>query len=45
VPPVTSADLPGSLLTRFAGAIEQQLLSLMRFLVPITTGVGLMRAI
>ena len=45
VPPVTTAELPGSLLTRFAGAIEQQLLSLLRFLVPITTGVGLMRAI
>jgi hypothetical protein len=45
VPPVTTAELPASLLTRFAGAIEQQLLSLLRFLVPITTGVGLMRAI
>jgi hypothetical protein len=45
VPPVTTAELPTSLLTRFAGAIEQQLLSLLRFLVPITTGVGLMRAI
>ncbi len=45
VPPVTTAQLPGSLLRRFAGAIEQQLLLLLRFLVPITTGVGLMRAI
>jgi hypothetical protein len=45
VPPVTTAELPTSLLTRFAGNIEQQLLSLLRFLVPITTGVGLMRAI
>ena len=35
----------GSLLKRFAGDIEQQLLSLLRFLAPITTGVGLMRAI
>jgi hypothetical protein len=45
VPPVTTADLPASLLKRFTGDIEQQLLSLLRFLVPITTGVGLMRAI
>ncbi len=45
VPPVTAADLPASLLKRFAGDIEQQLLSLLRFLRPITTGVGLMRAI
>ena len=45
VPPVTTADLPASLLRRFTGNIEQQLLSLLRFLVPITTGVGLTRAI
>ncbi len=45
VPPVTTADLPASLLKRFAGDGEQQLLSLLRFLRPITTGVGLMRAI
>jgi hypothetical protein len=45
VPPVTTADLPVSLLERFAGDIEQQLISLLRFLAPITTGVGLMRAI
>jgi hypothetical protein len=45
VPPVTPADLPASLLKRFAGDIEQQLVSLLRFLAPITTGVGLMRAI
>ena len=45
VPPVTTADLPTSLLKRFAGDIEQQLLSLLRFLAPITTGAGLMRAI
>jgi hypothetical protein len=44
VPPVTTADLPSSLLKRFAGNIEQQLLSLLRLLKPITTGVGLMRA-
>jgi hypothetical protein len=45
VPPVTTAELPASLLSRFTGDMEQQLLSLLRFLVPITTGVGLMRAI
>lgn len=45
VPPVTRADLPASLLKRFAGDIEQQLLSLLRFLAPITTSAGLMRAI
>jgi hypothetical protein len=45
VPPVTAAALPASLLKRFAGDIEQQLLSLLRFLAPITTGAGLMRAI
>jgi hypothetical protein len=45
VPPVTTADLPASLLKRFTGDIEQQLLSLLRFLRPITTGVGLMRAL
>jgi hypothetical protein len=41
VPPVTAADLPASLLKRFTGDIEQQLMSLLRFLAPITTGVGL----
>jgi hypothetical protein len=45
VPPVTTMDLPASLLKRFDGDGEQQLLSLLRFLRPITTGVGLMRAI
>jgi hypothetical protein len=45
VPPVTTVDMPASLLNRFAGDAEQQLLSLLRFLRPITTGVGLMRAI
>jgi hypothetical protein len=45
VPPVTTAELPASLLKRFAGDIEQQLLSLLRFLVPITTGRGILRAI
>ena len=45
VPPVTTAELPASLLSRFAGDTEQQLLSLLRFLAPITTGRGILRAI
>jgi hypothetical protein len=45
VPPVMTTDLPASLLERFTGEAEQQLISLLRFLAPITTGVGLKRAI
>ncbi len=45
VPPVTTAELPASLLSRFAGDTEHQLLLLLRFLVPITTGRGILRAI
>jgi hypothetical protein len=45
VPPVTTADLPASLLKRFAGEAEQQLILLLRFLAPITTGRGILRAI
>jgi hypothetical protein len=45
VPPVTTADLPASLLKRFAGEAEQQLVLLLRFLAPITTGRGILRAI
>ncbi|MDP9083842.1 MAG: hypothetical protein M3N50_08760 [Pseudomonadota bacterium] len=45
VPPVTTADLPTSLLKRFAGEAEQQLILLLRFLAPITTGRGILRAI
>jgi hypothetical protein len=40
-----TADLPVSLLKSFDGAIEQQLISLLRFLVPVTTGRGILRAI
>jgi hypothetical protein len=39
------SDLPASLLKSFAGAIEQQLLWLLRFLVPITTGRGILQSI
>jgi hypothetical protein len=45
VPPVTTADLPASLLRRFAGDAEHQLVLLLRFLAPITTGRGISRAI
>jgi hypothetical protein len=45
VPPVTTTDLPASLLKRFAGQAEQQLFLLLRFLAPITTGRGILRAI
>jgi len=44
-PMATTADLPASLLQSFVGTLEQQLISLLRLLVPITTGHGLMRAI
>ena len=36
-----TADLPASLLQSFDGAIERQLISLLRFLAPITTGRGI----
>jgi hypothetical protein len=45
VPPVTIADLPASLLERFSDAAENQVLLLLRFLVPITTGRGILQAI
>jgi len=45
VPPVTTAELPASLLKRFAGEAEQQLILLLRFLAPITKGRGILRAI
>jgi hypothetical protein len=44
-PSASAADLPASLLQSFEGTIEQQLISLLRLLVPITTGRGLLRAI
>ena len=44
-PTAREADLPVSLLRSFAGAIEEQLISLLRFLVPITTGRGILQAI
>jgi hypothetical protein len=38
MPPVTVADLPASLLERFAGAPAERLLLLLRWLSPISTG-------
>jgi hypothetical protein len=44
VPPIDIATLPVSLLERFAGDLEQRLLSLLRFLGPLTGGASAMRA-
>ncbi len=44
VPPIDIAALPVSLLDRFAGDLEQRLLSLLRFLGPLTGGASAMRA-
>jgi hypothetical protein len=44
-PLASTTDLPASLLQSFAGTIEQQLISLLRFLAPITTGRGILQAI
>ena len=43
-PPIEVAALPVSLLERFAGDLEQRLLSLLRFLGPLTGGASAMRA-
>ena len=44
VPPIEVVALPVSLLERFAGDLEQRLLSLLRFLGPLTGGASAMRA-
>jgi hypothetical protein len=44
-PSASTADLPASLLKSFAGTTLQQLISLLRFLVPITTGRGILQGI
>ena len=44
VPPIDIAALPVSLLERFAGDLEERLLSLLRFLGPLTGGALAMRA-
>jgi hypothetical protein len=38
MPPVAPAQLPASLLERFAGSARDRLLGLLRFMAPITTG-------
>ena len=38
MPPVAVADLPAALLERFAGAAAERLLSLLRWLSPLTSG-------
>jgi hypothetical protein len=44
VPPVDIARLPVSLLERFAGALEDKLTGLLRFLGPLTGGASARRA-
>ncbi|MGH7015387.1 MAG: hypothetical protein ACREEL_14775 [Stellaceae bacterium] len=44
-PSARTADLPASLLQSFDGAGERQLILLLRFLAPITTGRGILQAI
>lgn len=44
-PGAREADLPASLLESFDGAALRQLISLLRFLTPITTGRGILQAI
>ena len=44
-PSVSATDLPASLLQSFDGAVERQLILFLRFLAPITTGRGILRAI
>jgi hypothetical protein len=44
-PTANTTDLPASLLQSFDGTIERQLISLLRFLAPITTGRGILLAI
>jgi hypothetical protein len=45
VPGASAVALPASLLQCFGGTIERQLISLLRFLAPITTGRGILQAI
>ena len=44
VPPLDTSAVPASLLDRFAGGIEQRLVSLLRFLGPLTGGASAIRA-
>jgi len=38
MPPVDESALPGSLVERFAGGLHEQLISVLRFVLPLTTG-------
>jgi hypothetical protein len=44
MPPIDKARLPASLLERFAGGLQEQLIALLRFLRPITGGVAMRTA-
>jgi hypothetical protein len=41
MPPIDQNRLPASMLERFAGAVAEQLLGLLRLLAPITGGAGI----
>jgi hypothetical protein len=43
MPPIDENRLPASMLERFAGAVAEQLLALLRFLAPITGGAGIVQ--
>jgi hypothetical protein len=43
MPPVDTANLPASLLDRFAGTTAERLIALLRFLMPLTGGASTMR--
>jgi hypothetical protein len=45
IPPIDSATLPASILERFCGNAQEQLIALLRFLSPITTGAAVVRAL
>lgn len=45
MPPIDSATLPASLLERFGGNAQEQLIALLRFLSPLTIGVAAVRAL
>jgi hypothetical protein len=44
LPPVATTDLPAALLERFAGDLERQMMSLLRFLAPVTGSPRTVRA-
>jgi hypothetical protein len=44
MPPIDKDRLPASLLERFAGGLQEQLIALLRFLGPITGGLAIRAA-